>query len=190
MRPRPTRRRVGRMPYREPRSTAISAPRSTGRCRGTRSRCRPGSPDVACSRAPASRPPPPAIFSRALASRLRVDLDLADEPGFEEMEGDRIRQPSGHGLVAHRVDLELERVAGALPGLGRVAHVGRLVVGDRHPLRTEHPERRRDDVGALARVASRPRTGRSPASIGSTSTRSQRPRTRSPPSVKLNSRST
>ena len=125
-----------------------------------------------------------------LGQPLRVDRDLADQPRFEEVQRDRVGQPAGHRLVAHRVDLELERVAGALPGLGRVAHVGRLVVGDGHALRPEHPEGRRDDVGARPSVDDAAWPARSPPRAGTTSTRSHRPRTRSPPRLKLNSRST
>ena len=177
-----------RMPYRAA-ATAVSEPRSTDRCRGTRSRCRRGSPASACSRAPASRRPPrrssrgpwPAAWGRPRPSPT--------SPDSRKWSATASGQPAGHRLVAHRVDLELERVAGALAGLGRVAHVGRLVVGDRHPLRAEDPERRRDDVGARRGRRGRA-AARCPASIGTTSTRSQRPRTRSPPSVKLNSRST
>ena len=53
------------------------------------------------------------------------------------MERDDIGQPPGLRLVGHRVDLELERLAGALPSLHRVADVRRLVVRDRHPLGIE-----------------------------------------------------
>ena len=136
--------------------------RSTGRSRGRRSRCRPGGPASACSRAPGSRPPPSRSCSRALASRFGSTGDLADEPGLEEVERDGVGQPAGHRLVAHRVDLELERLARPLAGLGRVAHVGRLVVRDRHLLaarasRASARRRPRSASAAARRAAGRRR---------------------------------
>ena len=142
-------RRVGWMPYRAGRA-GVSGRRSPGRCRGTRSTSRRGSPVAACSRGPASRPPPgrscrgpwPAAPDRP-APRRRAPTRGNGATG--------VGQAPGHRLVAHRVDLELERLAGALACLGRIADVGRLVVGDGHPLRSEDAERRRDDVRALVR---------------------------------------
>src|SRR6476469_746417 len=46
-----------------------------------------------------------------LAEALRVHLDLADEAGLEEVQRQRVRQAPGQGLIAHRIDLELERLA-------------------------------------------------------------------------------
>jgi len=67
-----------------------------------------------------------------------VDRHLADEPGSEEVERQAVRQATGHRLIAHRVDLELERFARTLARLGRVADVGRLVIRDGDPFGAEH----------------------------------------------------
>src|SRR5919108_1582043 len=91
----------------------------------------------------------------SLGHALRIDVDPPDQPGVGEMERDMVGQPAGHRLVAHRVDLELERLTCPLASLGRVADIGRLVVGDRHSLATHDPERRGDDVGSRRRRLAR-----------------------------------
>ncbi len=125
-----------------------------GRCRGTRNTCTRRDRVSACSRGPACR-------------RRRWRSCRAPSPGASDrrprgrpaptrgMERDRVGEPARHGLVAHRVDLELERVARPLPRPGRVADVRGLVVRDRDSLGAHDPERRRDDVRARRRRIAR-----------------------------------
>ena len=163
--------------------------RSTGRCRGTGTTSRPS------HRASRVVPGPDAgrgvaIRSRALASRS--GRHRPGRPAPSRGSGARPGRAAGRswprspsrrsGAAASR-----ER-AGAL---GRVAHVGRLVVRDRHVLPAQDAERRGPRGPPMAwRPRSAEAGGAGASPDGTTSTRSQRPRIRSPPSRKLNSRST
>ena len=129
-----------------------SAPRPTsarGACRADVAERAVGAGEVVGLRRVVARPHPGRGGGdplTRLGQALGVHLDPPDQAGSQEVQLDGIRQAAGHRLVAHRVDLELQRVAGPLARLGRIADVGRLVVGDRHALAAHDPERRRDDV--------------------------------------------
>ena len=173
-----------------PGSNRLTSRRWTGRSPGTGSSRTSSDPASACSRGPASRPPRSRSSRGPSPGACGSTSTRPTSPESRKWSWTAVRQAAGHRLVAHRVDLELERVAGPLAGLGRVADVARLVVGDRDPLAagqaraSARPCRR----GPAARSASSP--GGTLVGAGSMSTRSQRPRIRSPPRQKLNSRST
>ena len=185
--------RVRQMPY-PTGDTWISGPRSPGRCPGSRTTSTPSGPGSRGSRGTDPRRRRRDLVT-GLRQSLAVDLDLADESRVQEVQGDGIRQAPGHGLVAHRIDLELERLAGTLSGADRIAHIGRFVVGDRHPFAAQHPQRGADDVRRGRRrigVGAPGRRGRGVAGVrhGLDIDPVPPPGTRSPPSWKLNSRST
>ena len=109
--------------------------------------------------------PDPGRRGRDLLAGLRQPLADRPRPGPTSPESRKWSWTASGSrpvmrLVAHRVDLELERVAGPLAGLRRVADVARLVVGDRDPLAAGQLERRRDGVGVRRGGAS---GGRAPA---------------------------
>ena len=111
------------------------------------------------------------IFSRFARRRSRTNRSITQN---------KIAPTPGH-----RVDGQLERLPGALAGLRRVAHVRRLVVRDHDELGRE-AERGLDDIGATCAASLSPQAPavRPRGVRGTMSTRSNRPRMRSPSRLK------